>query len=32
MRKNIFAFVIAASLGLGLVSCEDFIEHEKRGV
>ena len=30
MKKNIFAFIIAASLGF--MSCEDFIEHEKRGV
>ena len=30
MKKNIFAFIIVASLGF--MSCEDFIEHEKRGV
>ena len=27
MKKNIFAFIIVASLGF--MSCEDFIEHEK---
>lgn len=32
MKKNIFTFILIASLGWGMTSCEDFITHEKRGV